>query len=102
MTPWQRRARLGAGVVAVTVAGAAYWVTGSRRVATTAPPITPLAEQVISQVTKGEAAQTTRDREEFSLDFEKQVTYKDGRTVASGLTVRVPNRGGRSFTVSAK
>ncbi len=102
MTSWQRRARLVAGVVAVAVAGGTYWATGSRRTLSTPPPVTPLAEQVISQVKKGEAAQSTREREEFALDFADQVTYKDGRTVATGLNVRVPNRNGRSFTIGAK
>ena len=102
MTSWQRRARLVAGVVAVAVAGGTYWATGSRRIAATAPPVTPLAEQVVSKVTQGEAAQSTREREEFALEFKDQTTYKDGRTVASDLTVRVPNRNGRSFTVAAK
>ncbi len=102
MTSWQRRARLVAGVVAIAAAGGAYWATGSRRTQTTAPPVTPLAEQVISQVKKGEAAQSTREREEFALDFDEQRTYKDGRTVATGLVVRVPNRNGRSFTIGAK
>ncbi len=102
MTSWQRRARLVAGVVAIAVAGGAYWATGSRRTQEAPPPVTPLAEQVISQVKKGEAAQSTREREEFALDFDEQRTYKDGRTVATGLVVRVPNRNGRSFTMAAK
>ena len=102
MTSWQRRARLVAGMVAIAVAGGAYWATGSRRTQTPPPPVRPLAEQVISQVKKGEAAQSNREREEFGLDFAEQRTYRDGRTVATGLTVRVPNRNGRSFTIGAK
>ncbi|MEP7119155.1 MAG: LPS export ABC transporter periplasmic protein LptC, partial [Acidobacteriota bacterium] len=102
MTSWQRRARLVAGVVAIAAAGGAYWVTGTRRVALTSPPVRPLAEQVVSKVHKGEAAQSTGEREEFSLDFAEQSTYKDGRTVATDLTAHVANRGGRSFTIGAK
>lgn len=102
MTSWQRRARLVAGVVAVAAAGGAYWATGNRRTIAPPPPVTPLAEQVVSQVKQGEAAQSTREREEFALDFAEQRTFKDGRTVASGLNVRVPNRNGRSFAITAK
>ncbi len=102
MTTWQRRGRLVAGVVAVAVAAGTYWATSSRRVPTTPPPVTPLAPTITSQVRGGEAAQSTGAREEFAINFDSQRTYSDGRAVASGLTVRVPNRGGRSFTVVAK
>ncbi len=102
MMSWQRRARLVAGVVAVAAAGGAYWVSGSRRVATAPRPVTPLAPTVTSQVTGGEAAQSTGTREKFAIEFKTQSMYSDGRAVASDLTVRVPNRGGRSFTVLAK
>ena len=102
MTSWQRRARLVAGVVAVAAAAGAYWATSSRRVIPPPPPIIPLAPTITSRVTGGEAAQSAGTREEFAIEFKTQSTYTDRRTVASGLTVRVPNRGGRSFTVVAK
>ena len=101
MTSWQRRARFVAGVVATCVAGGAYWATGARRGATTSPPVKPLAEQVVSQVRQGEAAQSSGQRQQFSLDFAEQRTYKDGRTVATDLLAHVANRGGRSFTIGA-
>ena len=96
MTSWQRRARLLAGVVAISVAGGAYWVTGARRTAAPPPPVTPLEPTVTAQISGGEAAQSSGTRQDFALDFKEQKSYADGRTVATGLTVRVANRGGRS------
>jgi LPS export ABC transporter protein LptC len=100
MTSWQRRARLLAIVVAVSVAGVAYWMTGSRRTLAPPPPVTPLEPTVTAQMTGGEAEQSSGAREDFALDFKEQKTYDDGRTVATGVTVRVANRGGRSFVVT--
>ncbi len=103
MTSWQRRARLVAGVVAISVAGGAYWVTGSRRTAAPPPPVTPLEPTVTAA--DDAAARPRRSsgaREDFALDFKEQKTYTDGRTVATGLTVRVANRGGTSFVVTGK
>lgn len=102
MTSWQRRGRLVAAVVAVAVAGGAYWMTGSRRTVTPPPPVTPLEPTVTSQMSGGEAAQSSGVRQDFALDFKEQKTYADGRTVATGLTVRVANRGGKSFEVTGK
>ena len=100
MTRWQRRARLIAGIVAVSGAVGAYWMMGARAMPAPPPPITPLAPTVTSQVTTGQAAQTTGTRKDVSVDFAEQRTYTDGRTVATKVTVRVENRGGRSFVVT--
>lgn len=102
MTRWQRRARIAAGLVAVTVASGAYWMMGTRRTQPPPPPVTPLAPKVTSQVSGGRADQTTGVREDVSVDFKEQRTYDDGRTVATDVTVRVENRGGRSFVVTGK
>ena len=102
MTSWQRRARLVAGVVALTVAGGAYWMTSARRTVTAPPPVTPLDPTVTAQMKGGEAATSSGDREDFALDFKEQKSYAAGRTVATGLTVRVANRGGKSFEVTGK
>ena len=102
MTSWQRRARLLAAVVAISVAGGAYWLTGARRMAAPPPPVTPLEPTVTAVMKGGEAAQSSGTRQDFSLDFKEQKSYADGRTVASGLVVRVANRGGKSFEVTGK
>ena len=62
--------------------------------------MTPLEPTVTAVMRGGEAAQSSGAREDFSLDFKEQKTYADGRTVATGLTVRVANRGGKSFVVT--
>ena len=100
MTSWQRRARLVAIVVAISVAGGAYWASGTRRTLAPPPTVTPLEPTVTAEMQGGEAAQSSGAREDFSVDFEEQKTYQDGRTVATGLTVRVANRGGKSFVVT--
>ena len=85
MTSWQRRRRLVAIVVAISVAGAAYWASGARRTAAPPPKVTPLEPTVTAQMRGGEAAQSSGAQEDFSVDFKEQKTYQDGRTVATGL-----------------
>ena len=50
MTSWQRRARLVAAVVAIAVAGGAYWMTGARRTVPPPPPVTPLEPTVTAKM----------------------------------------------------
>lgn len=102
MTSWQRRARAAAAVVALSVAGGAYWVAQGRREVPPPPPVTPLEPAVTARVTGGDATQTSGPQQDFALEFAEQKTYQDGRTVATGLTVRVANRGGRSFVITGR
>lgn len=102
MTTWQRRARLTAAAVALAVAGGAYWAMGTRRTVAPPPPVTPLEPTVTAQMQQGDAAQSSGARQDFAIDFAEQKTYSDGRSVATGLTVRVANRGGKSFVVTGK
>jgi len=88
--------------VALVVAGGAYWAAGSRRTAAPAPPVTPLEPSVTAVMSGGDAAQSRGAREDFAIEFAEQKSYSDGRTVATGLTVRVANRGGKSFVVTGR
>jgi LPS export ABC transporter protein LptC/lipopolysaccharide transport protein LptA len=88
--------------VAVSAAATAYWASSGRRVTVAPPPVTPLEPAVTARVERGEASQSSGSREDFALDFAEQRLYQDGRTVATGLTVRVANRGGRSFVITGK
>ncbi|MGD9904641.1 MAG: LPS export ABC transporter periplasmic protein LptC [Vicinamibacterales bacterium] len=102
MTAWQRRARSFAAVVGLAVAVGAYWAAGNRRTVAPPPPVTPFEPTVTAVTRGGDAAQSRGAREDFALEFVEQKSYSDGRTVATGLTVRVGNRGGRSFVVTGK
>lgn len=100
MTSWQRRARFLAAVVALAVAAGAYWAAGARRAVAPPPPVTPLEPTVTAVMSGGDAAQSSGSREDFAVEFLEQKSYSDGRTVATGLTVRVANRGGKSFVLT--
>ena len=102
MTSWQRRARLVAAAVAIGGAAAAYWMTGTRRTPPPPPPLTDLAPAVTARVTGGDAEQTSGRRQDFALEFAEQVTYTDGRTVATGLRVTVRQRDDRTFLITSR
>lgn len=102
MTPWQRRARLTAAVVAIGGAAGAYWMTGTRTVAPPPPAVTELAPTVTARVTSGEAEQTSGPRQDFALTFKEQVTYSDNRTVATDVKVTVRQRDNKTFDVTGR
>ncbi len=102
MTSWQRRGRLIAGAVALGVAVSAYWLGSARRTPPPAPPVTPLAPTVTARVTGGQAEQTSGKRQDFALDFDEQVQYSDGRSVAKNVVVTVARPENRSFVITGK
>jgi lipopolysaccharide export system protein LptA len=77
-------------------------MSSGRRASAPPPPVTPLEPTVTAQMRGGEAAQSSGTRQDFSLDFKEQKSFEGGRTVATDVTVRVANRGGRSFVVTGK
>src|SRR5436190_15380345 len=103
MTPFQRRARL---VVAVFAVGFAVALTlAFRRRAPVAehPPLTRTDPTALVESTRGRVVKVNRSREDVSIQYEKQLTYKDGTTRLQGVTIVTTDRGdGRSFTVTGK
>ena len=55
-----------------------------------------------AQSTSGELLNLLRDAENFRLEYDKLLTYPDGRQRLDGARVTVPNRGGRTFKVRAR
>jgi len=55
-----------------------------------------------AQSTSGELLNLLRDAENFRLEYDKLLTYPDGRQTLEGARVSVPNRAGRDFKVRAR
>jgi lipopolysaccharide export system protein LptA len=99
---WQKAARL--AIAAFVIVFAAVVVVALRRpAAPVARPTTPRTDPNTIAETHGKstARETGPDGKiAYTLDFEGQLTYPDGRNVFKNATLTLPDRNGRSITVT--
>lgn len=99
MARWQRRARLGFGLFAVAFAGVLWAVSGERRSSSSAPPLTPLDRDAVSEIKGGDVVQIKGAARDIRVAFATQVLYADGGAHYTQFTAMVDDRGGRSFEI---
>jgi LPS export ABC transporter protein LptC len=99
---WQHWVKivLALGALAVTVAvGRAI---RRRDVTTPPPPVVRTDPQAIVESTGGRAVRFNRAHEDIRVEYERQLTYKDGSTKLLGVKISSDSRGdGRRFVVTA-
>jgi lipopolysaccharide export system protein LptA len=102
MVRWQRRARLGVGVFGIASAIAVYASWGERQ--TTAPVARParLDPRAIIESAGAAFQQFQQARQDFVIEADRQLTYEGGASKFIGVTIKVQNRGGRNFVVTAR
>jgi lipopolysaccharide export system protein LptA len=102
MARWQRHARLGLGLFAVTLAGVT-WATMRSRPEPVAPiAITRLDEKATSEIHGGDVLQHKGTKRDISVEFGSQISYADGRSQFTSFKAHVDDRGGRSFVISGQ
>src|SRR5207247_6035818 len=68
-----------------------------------APQLAPLDPKAVVESTSGHVVQVKGTRENVAVDFEKQVTYKDGSSRLLNVKVTATDRrDGRVFTLTGK
>jgi LPS export ABC transporter protein LptC len=103
MTPWQRRARLMVALFAIVFAVVVLFAFRRRPSGATAPQLAPLDPKAVVESTAGHVVQVKGTRENVAVDFEKQVTYKDGSSRLVNVKVTATDRhDGRVFTLTGK
>jgi LPS export ABC transporter protein LptC len=103
MTPWQRRARVLVALFAIVFAVVVFFAFRRRPAGTTAPQLAPLDPKAVVESTAGHVVQVKGTRENVAIDFEKQVTYKDGSSRLLNVKVTATDRhNGRVFTLTGK
>ena len=102
MARWQRQARLGLAIVAISVIGVVAYTMRPRE--TAAPPQRPASTDpnAILVVEKGDAIQLKGERQNIRVEYARQTVNKENETTLHGVTVHVDNRGGRSYVVTGK
>lgn len=100
MPSWQRRARIVLGLVIIAVPIAVAIALHKRAApapGSTAPP--QVEPNALVSSTNGDYKQIEGARPTFGIKFQHQLTFSDGSTRLAGVTITVPNRGGRDFVV---
>ena len=103
MTRWQRRARFFIAVFGVIFA-AVVLVAFMRRVQSdTSRSIVKADPAAVIESGKGVLERFKLSSENVSVQYEKLLGYRDGKTKLGGVTITTTNRGdGRTFTITGK
>jgi LPS export ABC transporter protein LptC len=103
MTLWQRRLRLALGLFMVVFAAALFF--SLRRPAprpaaeASGPAVDPRS---VAQFVSGVLTHAKGTRQQYDLHYDQLLTYQDGRSRFLGVRLRVPDREGREFRVTAR
>lgn len=100
MAPWQKHARLGLGLFAITFAVVLWLVIDERQPPPPIQGVERLDPKARSEIRGGDAIQLKGAKRDVRVEFASQIFYTDGRTKYTGFNAFVDDRGGRSFVVS--
>jgi LPS export ABC transporter protein LptC len=98
---WQHWAKVVLALGALAVAVAVGLALKRRDVPVSPPPVVRTDPQALVESTGGRAVRFNRAHEDIRVEYERQLTYKDGSTKLLGVKVAADNRGdGRRFVVT--
>jgi LPS export ABC transporter protein LptC len=103
MHRWQRIVRYGLALFGVVFAVGVYLAIRERPAPGPGAPGTRTDPEAVVESVGGTAQIAKQTEESFKIDYGRMLTYADGRTrFVEGVHVRVPQRSGRIFELSAK
>jgi lipopolysaccharide export system protein LptA len=101
---WQRVARLGIAVFVIVFAGVVF--VAMRRGRSVPPandaPVLRTDDNAISEDRGGIYEYTKADKTQAKITWKHRLSYEDGRSKLRGLSLTLPDRNGRSFTVTSQ
>jgi LPS export ABC transporter protein LptC len=103
MARWQRSARFGIAIFAVVFAVFVGRQLKRRDPPPVSAPVARTDPGAVVETTGGKMLRFNRERETVSVEYQKQLTYGDGTSKLSGITIVTAERSGsRTFTISSK
>src|SRR5258707_2390416 len=99
---WQRPARVVVAIVGIASAIAIYMAIGERAKQTVAPPPQRSDPNSIIESSGNVLQQVRGSRQDFLIEAERQLTYKNGASKWFGVKITVRNRGGRDYVVTGR
>ena len=98
---WQHWVKVVLALGALAVAVAVGLTIRRRDVPRPAPPVLRTDPKAIVESTGGRAVRFNRAHEDIRVEYERQLTYKDGSTKLLGVKIATDDRGdGRRFVVT--
>jgi lipopolysaccharide export system protein LptA len=102
MLSWQKRARAALAFLMLAVAVAVFVAVRKRGGNEVVEPPPRIDKTAIVEAGSGEITRTRDGRTVFTLRFERQLTYADGRSVFRDVSITFPNRSGRTCRVTGR
>jgi LPS export ABC transporter protein LptC len=102
MTRWQRSIRLGLALLAVTVLVVVALTVRERAPGPAATETGRTDPTAVAESTGGSTVVARGTRHDFTVDYERARTYDDGTLKAESVTVTIPQRAGKDFTIKGR
>ncbi len=99
---WQKRARVVVAIVGIASAIAIYAAMGERTKQTVVPPPQRSDPNSIIESSGNVLQQVRGSRQDYLIEAERQLTYKDGASKSFGVKITIRNRGGRDYVVTGR
>ena len=102
MASWQRRVRLLVGVFLVGFAVVLFFAIRERRSPAATKGVEMVDPKAVVESTKGVHTRTKFDRPDFTIEYNRLLSYPDQSTRFFDIKATVPQRGGRTFHITAE
>ena len=99
---WQKKARVSVAIFGIVFAAVVYFAIGERETVATAPRPSRLDPRAILETIGSKVQQLRLAHQDYVVEADKQLSYEDGSTKLFGVRIRVPDRDGKDFFVTAR
>jgi LPS export ABC transporter protein LptC len=99
---WQRKARFGVAVFGIVFAIVVYAAIGDRQATTSAAPPSRFDPKAILESIGSKVQQVRQAKQDYVVEADRQLTYEDGTTKLVGVRIKIPDREGRTITISGR
>ena len=99
---WQRKARVGVAIFGIVFAIVVYAAIGERKPATQAARPSRFDPLAVLESIGSKVQQVRQARQDYVVEADRQLTYKDGSTKLVGVRIRIPDREGRDVMISGR
>jgi LPS export ABC transporter protein LptC len=99
---WQRKARTGVAIFGIVFAIVVYAAIGERQATTSAAPPSRFDPKAILESIGSKVQQVRLAKQDYVVEADRQLTYEDGTTKLVGVRIRIPDREGRTITISGR
>lgn len=97
---WQKRARLGIAIFGIAATGVVFFAIGERQELVAPSPPERLDPKAMVEAARGFMNRVTGARQDFVVNFDRQLSYENGESKLLGVRIEVKGRQGRDFVIT--